>query len=205
MGNFNLKQFWQERYVGGGNSGAGSYNVEAMLKASIINNWIKQLDIKTIQEIGCGDANNLLLYDVRMQYTGYDISEKAIQICREKTRKIRNSLMYYFGSEEKDIDYDAKMCLCLDVWYHQINDEDFEELCQKLFVKGNWEYVVIYSTDTNNQFTREGVVLAQHVRYREVQSKVSEFQDWELMYWQGGYSDNNLPSDKKMFLYRRKK
>ena len=201
MSDFNLQKHWEDRYVGGGNSGAGSYEMEAMLKASFINTWIRDLDIKTIQEIGCGDGNNLLMYDVRMQYTGYDISPKAIAMCREKTRKIRNSLFYYFGTEEKDIDYDAKMCLCLDVWYHQVNDEDFEELCQKLFVKGKWKFLVIYSYEAN-PFGDEKV--GQHIKYRDVLSKVAEFPNWELTYWVSGYSDNHLPSKKKMFLFTRK-
>ena len=201
MSDFNLKKYWEDRYVGGGNSGAGSYEMEAMLKASFINTWIRDLNIKTIQEIGCGDGNNLLMYDVRMSYCGYDISPKAIAMCREKTRKIRNSLFYYFGTEEKDIDYDARMCLCLDVWYHQVNDEDFEELCQKLFVKGKWKFLVIYSYE-ENPFGDEKV--GQHIKYRDVLSKVAEFPNWELTYWVSGYSDNHLPSNKKMFLFTRK-
>lgn len=201
MSDFNLKSYWENRYQTGGNSGAGSYNMEAMLKASFINTWIRNFNIKTIQEIGCGDGNNLLMYDIRMQYTGYDISPKAIEMCKEKTRKVRNSLFYYFGSEEKDIDYDARMCLCLDVWYHQVNDEDFEELCQKLFVKGNWKFLVIYSYEAN-PFGDDKV--GQHIKYRDVLSKVAEFPNWELTYWVSGYSDNHLPSKKKMFLFTRK-
>lgn len=202
MENFNLKDYWENRYQSGGNSGAGSYNMEAMLKASQINHVIQKYDIKTIQEIGCGDGNNLLMYNVRMQYTGYDISPKAIEICKEKTRKIRNSLMYYFTTEEKDIDYDAKLCLCLDVWYHQVNDKDFEELCQKLFVKGNWEYVMIYSYEENPWNPQEKV--GQHIKYRDVLSKVAEFPKWELVYWVSGYSETLLPSNKKMFLFKIK-
>jgi hypothetical protein len=197
---FNLKKYWEDRYQSGGNSGAGSYNAEAMLKASFINTWIRDNGIRKIQEIGCGDGNNLVMYDVRMSYTGYDISPKAIEMCKEKTRKIRNSLMYEFYSDKKDINYDAEMCLCLDVWYHNVNDNDFEELCDLLFNKGKWKFVVIYSYE-DNPFPDQPV--GQHIKYRDVLSKVAEFPQWELAYWVSGYSENHLPSHKKMFLFRR--
>lgn len=204
-----LKKYWDERYVNGGNSGAGSYGLEAYTKGNIINHWIKELDVKKINEIGCGDANNLLFYNVRMQYTGYDISPKAIEMCKEKTRKIRNSLMYYFTDKVEEMDFDADLCLCLDVWYHQVLDEDFEALCDLLFNKGNWKYIIIYSTDTNSQFLADGTPLAPHMRPREVLSKVAEFPHWEVKYWISGFNASDgkqylFPAEKKFFLLQRK-
>jgi SAM-dependent methyltransferase len=200
MTNFNLKKYWEDRYQQGGNSGAGSYEMEAMLKASFINTWINDLKIRKITEIGCGDGNNLIYYDVRMSYCGYDISPKAIEMCKEKTRKIRNSLFYEFYNNPEDIDYDAELCLCLDVWYHQVDDEDFKSLTDMLFAYGNWKYVIIYSYE-ENPFGDEKVGL--HVKYRDVLSEVEKYPNWELMHWVSGYSNNHLPSKKKMFLFKR--
>lgn len=198
---FKLKEYWDTRYKQGGNSGAGSYENEAMLKASHINFWIEKYNIRAITEIGCGDGNNCLMYKVKTSYCGYDISPKAIEICNEKTRKIRNSLKYFFSCRPEYIDLDANMCLCLDVWYHQVNDNDFEELCKLLFVDGNWKYVVIYSYEEENPFP--DLPVGQHVKYRDVLSKVKEFPNWELEYWVSGYSDSIFPSFKKMFLFKR--
>ncbi len=197
-----LKHYWDDRYVSGGNSGAGSYGGEAMLKAMYINTWIQKYDIKRITEIGCGDGNNLLMYLVRMSYCGFDISPKAIEICRDKTRKIRNSLMYEFYSDKDKIDLDAELCLCLDVWYHQVKDEDFEALCELLFKTGKWKYIILYSYEENPWNPDEPV--GKHIKYRDVLSKVAEFPDWELVYWVSGYSTTHLPSNKKMFLFKRK-
>lgn len=204
-----LTKYWDDRYVQGGNSGAGSYGTEAAVKANIINHWINEYDIRTVNEIGCGDGNNLLLYDVKTAYTGYDISPKAIEMCNDKTKKMRNSLKFYFTTEESGMDLDADLCLCLDVWYHQVDDEDFEKLCDTLFVKGNWKYIIIYSMDSNNQFTAEGVPFAAHLKNREVLSKVKEFPNWEVVYWVSGFntSDNKtkmFPAEKKFFLFKRK-
>jgi SAM-dependent methyltransferase len=206
--NQNLTEYWNNRYLQGGNSGAGSYGQEALMKASLINHWIKENNIRTINEIGCGDGNNLLLYNIPISYTGFDISEKAIEICREKTRKIPNSLKYYFTNKPEDLDFDADLCLCLDVWFHQTSDEEFSFLCYQLFELGKWKYIIIYSSDTDSQFTNDGKPLAAHMHPREVLSKVAEYYNWKVKYWCSGYKDTNditalFPAEKKFFLLER--
>jgi len=203
-----LSNYWQQRYVSGGNSGAGSYGEEAKMKGSLINHWMKLHEMRTINEIGCGDGNNLMYYNVDISYTGYDISERAIQICNEKTRKIKNSLKYFFTTEYDKQDFDADVCLCLDVWFHQVKDEDFEALCKNLFVDFRGKYIIIYSTDTDSQFMEDGTPVAPHMRPREVLSKVAEYPQWKLKFWCSGYRDVNdrlalFPSTKKFFLFER--
>jgi len=210
MDKLTTKSYWENRYLQGGNSGYGSYGQEAAMKATMINHWIKEFDIKTIQEIGCGDGNNLLMYNVRMQYTGYDISPKAIELCRLKTKNIRNTLMYYFTTELKDIDYDADLCLCLDVWFHQLEEKDFQDLCTLLFVTGKWKYIICYTTDSNSQLMPDGTPMASHMFQREFLSKVQEYSQWEIIYWISGIQVNEsqniqFPSDKRFYLLRRKK
>ena len=210
---FNIQEYWNQRYLTGGNSGAGSYNEEAMMKATIINHWIKEYNIRTINEIGCGDCNNLLMYNIPISYTGYDISPQAIKICNERTRKIVNNLKYYFTNEYENMDFTADLCLCLDVWFHQVLDEDFNKLCNTLFEIGKWKYVIIYSTDTNSQFTPEGLPLSQHMRQREVMTKILQYPQFEVKYWISGIQVNNkadvinnvqFPSEKKFYLLARK-
>jgi SAM-dependent methyltransferase len=204
---FSVKEYWDSRYRQGGNSGAGSYGEESFMKAHVINYWINQLGLHTIFEVGSGDANNLLMYKVPISYYGYDLSQKAVEIGREKTRKISNSLKYYFDTKFDLNDTEVDLCLCLDVWYHQINDKDFDDLCKLLFVDGKWKYIVIYSTDTNSQFTETGEPLSQHVRFREVLSKVKEFPEWEVLYCLSDVNvtetqSKNFPANKKFFLLR---
>ncbi len=151
-----VAKYWEDRYKSGGNSGAGSYGEEAFMKAHVINYWITELGIRTLNEIGCGDGNNLLMYKVPISYTGYDISFAAVEKCNQLTKRIPNGLKYYFTNDMNDIDYQADLCLCLDVWYHQVDNALFNELCQLLFVTNEWKYIIIYSNDTNSQFTIEG-------------------------------------------------
>ena len=51
----NSEEYWIQRYNSGGNSGAGSYSKLAEFKAEIINDYIKDNNITTIIEYGCGD------------------------------------------------------------------------------------------------------------------------------------------------------
>ena len=209
MNEFDLAAYWESRYLNGGNSGAGSYGAEAQMKATIINYWIKEYNIRTITELGCGDGANLWLYDVPISYCGYDISPKAIELCEEKFHKHRNRLKYIFTTNMNMIDFDSDLCLSLDVWYHQIEDEDFEDYCKLLFEVGNWKYIIIYSTDTDSQFTEDGTPLAKHVRFRPVLDKVKEYPQWEVLFWSSGIrlsDDKNyrFPSLKRFFLLKRK-
>jgi hypothetical protein len=56
--------FWENNYQKGGDSGSGSYDQLAIFKADIINSFIKQNNIKTVIEFGCGDGNQLSLANI---------------------------------------------------------------------------------------------------------------------------------------------
>lgn len=215
MKEFNEKSYWCNRYENdrhmflGDGSGAGSQGEEAVSKAICINHWIKEYGMRTITEFGCGTGENLKLYDIPISYNGYDFSEKAIEICKEKFKNHRNSLKYYFGSTIDALDLDADLMLSLDVHYHMPNDDVYQEYCDVLFNQFRGKYIIIYSTDTDSQFTEDGHPLAKHVRFRPVLDKVKEYPQWEVLFWSSGIrlSDDKyykFPSLKRFFLLKRK-
>jgi len=51
---FNSKDYWNERYSLGGNSGAGSYGRLARYKANIINGVVSENSISRVIEYGSG-------------------------------------------------------------------------------------------------------------------------------------------------------
>ncbi|NQU04581.1 MAG: hypothetical protein HQ568_00700, partial [Calditrichaeota bacterium] len=55
------EDYWKQRYKSGGNSGAGSYHKFAEFKADILNSFVRDKQIRTIIEYGCGDGNQLRL------------------------------------------------------------------------------------------------------------------------------------------------
>ena len=65
------EQYWENRYLNGGNSGIGSYGKIAEYKANVINKFIKDNDVFTVIEFGCGDGNQLALFECQ-NYIGYE-------------------------------------------------------------------------------------------------------------------------------------
>jgi len=46
------EQYWEQRYARGGNSGDGSYGDLALFKAQVINDYIKKLNIMSMNDWG---------------------------------------------------------------------------------------------------------------------------------------------------------
>ena len=61
---FNSKNYWNDRYVKGQNSGTGSYNKLAQFKADVINDFLGRNQIKSIVDYGVGDGNQLKLFNI---------------------------------------------------------------------------------------------------------------------------------------------
>lgn len=161
---FNSKQYWETRYKAKGNSGAGSYGILADYKAEIINDFILQKSIKSVVEFGCGDGNQLSKF-VCQNYVGYDVSETIIDICKEKFKDdlSKNFFLYDEYNSEK---YD--LSLSLDVIFHLVEDNVFEDYMKKLF-NSSKKYVIIYSSN--------GDILpnsAQHLHDRNFTNWVNE-------------------------------
>jgi SAM-dependent methyltransferase len=156
------KDYWMDRYESGGNSGAGSYHELADFKAGIINSFVKDNQITSVIEYGCGDGNQLSLAEYP-SYIGFDVSNNAILMCRKRfandqTKTFR--LMDTFKGETADL------TLSLDVIYHLIEDDVFCEYMQRLFLFSK-RFVIIYSSNSN----QEQVDYSEHVRHRK-------FSDW---------------------------
>ena len=153
------RKYWEHRYDCGSNSGAGSYGDRAEFKASVINKFIAKQGIKKVLYLGCGDGNQASLIKVA-SYTGTDISTTALQLCKKA-----------LGKGYKFVEYDKlkgkfDLVLSLDVVYHLLEEEVFEDYMSKLFNHSS-KYVIIYSSDTNKQLD----VQAGHIRQRK-------FSDW---------------------------
>jgi SAM-dependent methyltransferase len=157
---FKSAEYWEERYAKGGNSGAGSYNNLAQFKAEILNDFVKTHSVQSVIEFGCGDGNQLSLAQYP-KYLGFDVSETAINICKDKfsNDKIKEFRLISSFNEEK-----AELVLSLDVIYHLIEDSIFENYMKNLF-EASTKYVIIYASNkTSSQW-------AQHVKHRR-------FTDW---------------------------
>lgn len=154
--------YWEKRYARGGNSGPGSYNNLAKFKADILNQFVEEYKINSVIELGCGDGNQLLLSRYP-NYLGFDVSEKAINLCKSK---FRNDPTKSFKLIHELGDSKADLTLSLDVIFHLVEDDIFEEHLYQLIHATN-KFVIIYSSNSN-EFQDEGeIAFIKHRKFTD--------------------------------------
>lgn len=172
MEQFNSASYWEKRYASGGNSGAGSHNAFAEFKSSVINQFVVRNNIDTVIEFGCGDGNQLSYANYK-QYTGIDVSETAVDICKKKFSTDSNK-KFFLAHEAPLLQYD--LALSLDVIYHLIEDSVFEQYIHRLFDASS-KYVIIYSSDTDDNSD----IKVSHVKHRNFTKYAEEnIPEWQL-------------------------
>jgi hypothetical protein len=174
--------YWEQRYAAGGHSGVGSSGKFAVFKAEIINAFVADHGITSIIEFGCGDGGQLTL-GAYPSYLGFDVSETAIALCRERFPADRTKtfrLMKDYGGER------AQLVLSLDVLYHLVEDHIFDAYMARLFAAAE-RYVIIYASNRESGARRPD----SHVRHRQ-------FTDWIAAHVAGwrmlGHIPNRFPS-----------
>ena len=115
---FNSKKYWEKRYFQGGDSGEGSYGKLAEFKAKIINSFVKENEIKTIIEWGCGDGNQLT-YMNYPDYIGIDISETVVANCKNIFKNDRRKRFIHMDEYKSQ---SSELTLSLDVIFHLIEE-----------------------------------------------------------------------------------
>ena len=181
--------YWEKRYKNGGNSGDGSYGDYAIHKALIVNGYIKSHNIKTICELGCGDGNQLYLFNGYEKYYGYDISPHII----ESNRKKNNNDKIIFVDKINMLPASVDLALSLDVIYHIIDlDICTQSLCQLFKLSHN--FVIIFSSDCENDSASKHIV---HRKFTDfVSTNISGFSLLDVI-------DNQLNTWAKFFIYKK--
>lgn len=156
LGNFDFeKQYWEQRYFSGMNSGAGSRGEEVEFKID----HLKGLYFKTVLDIGCGDGyfyERLKLKFPNVKYTGLDLSQSVIE--REHSSGTWKVI------ENWDFDDTADLVLCIDVLFHIINEDDYQRVIEKL-KNIKCKYLVI-SQYNNEHLSNAGHHSSPHVSHR---------------------------------------
>jgi len=178
---FNSKEYWETRYKSSGNSGAGSYNRLALFKSDVINSFVKENQIKSVIEWGCGDGNQLSFFKIE-EYLGIDVSETIIKKTKKKYSS-DNTKKFIIASEyNKNI---KELALSLDVIYHLIEDNIFSNYINNLFNSSS-KYVIIYSSNKDEYH-------GGHVKHRKFTDFIETYYpNWVLI----NYIPNIYPEDK---------
>ena len=140
--------YWEQRYRKGGNSGSGSYDHLAQFKAEVLNGFVKQNGVQSVIEFGCGDGNQLTLAEYP-SYLGLDVSPTAVKMCHDRFAGDRTKSFYLYSStaffDGRRI-FHADLSLSLDVLYHLVEREIFEQYLHHLFAAAD-RFVIIYASD----------------------------------------------------------
>ena len=190
MSQFNSRQYWENRYKSGGNSGVGSYGIQSKLKSEFLTNFIKKHKIKTLVEYGCGDGNNLKLTEIlnpHLEITGVDVSETALNMCKQLMPKQTFIHLNNFSPSPTDL------AVSLEVIFHLIEDEVFDEYMNGLTSIGA-EWLIILSPDVNDnnhpphvkkrKFTSSPYLNKRYELIEEIDFNRSQniniFSDWKI-------------------------
>jgi SAM-dependent methyltransferase len=160
---FDSKKYWEQRYLNNGNSGLGSYGDEADFKSKYINLIIKDKEIKSINDFGCGDGNQISLLNNFESYVGFDVSKTILQ---KNKFKFGNNKKYSFVFDVKEMK-ETDLVMSIDVIYHIIEDKLYNEHIDNLFSLSN-KYVLVYGVNTEDTNT------VPHMKYRKFVDDVSE-------------------------------
>lgn len=144
------REYWESKYARGGTSGAGSYGKFADFKAEVLNSFVKEHNIRSVVEFGCGDGNQLSLANYP-SYLGLDVSKTAVKLCIEQFRDDKTKSFFLYNPDaflDRTRLFQADLALSSDVIYHLIEANVFESHMRHLFNAAN-RFVVIYSTNTD--------------------------------------------------------
>jgi hypothetical protein len=176
--------YWEARYSNGGNSGAGSYTNLSLFKAEVLNNFVREHDVKTVIELGCGDGAQLSLAEYP-DYLGLDVSRTVVEHCSSKFANDPSKKFEVIG--EGLIPYKAELVLSLDVIYHLVEDDIFHEYMAHCFDAAQ-KYVIIYASNDDLPSP------APHVRHRLFSTWIEESRaDWQQI----GFIKNRYPWNEK--------
>jgi SAM-dependent methyltransferase len=183
--NLNSEDYWIRRYDSGGNSGLGSYGKLAEFKAEIINDFVRTHNIKSVIDFGCGDGNQVKLIKCP-SYLGFDISLKAIELCRETFPRDKSKVFGLMGSYW----IRAHLTLSLDVIYHLLEDDVYYTYMERLFGSST-QFVIIYSSNYDEEQD-------DYIKRRKFIVWVSKNKPkWELIQ----YIPNKYPRDSRSNFY----
>lgn len=112
---------WAVNNSGEGTSGTGSTPEAAKKYINFVNNFIKQKQIKSVLDIGCGDGQIIKLLNIEhdMSYIGVDVVKNLIQKNRINFPRFEFLHLNVVEDELPVVD----LVLCKDVLQHLSNDQ----------------------------------------------------------------------------------
>lgn len=177
---FDVGDYWEKRYASNRGSGDGSHGRLALFKAHFINRFVKQNDVQSVFELGCGDGAQLALANYP-QYLGLDISPTIIKRCQRLFKDDHSKRFNTYDPQTFSVnEAQSDLGLSLDVIYHLSNDEIYQAYLDHLF-EASARFVIIYSNNESSGLT--GVdESASYIRFRNFLDDVADQKpSWRLV------------------------
>jgi SAM-dependent methyltransferase len=182
---FNQMEYWENRYQSGGNSGPGSYNERAELKANALNAFIKSNGIEYVIDFGCGDGNQLSMLNIP-HYIGFDVSDYIINQNRIKFESDDDKEFYNINKYNQSLMNYYDLSMSLEVILHLVNDHDYTEYMDRLLSHGS-KYLVIQTIKVD--YTKRTY---EHVMLRDTLKYVLDNSDYELIDDQNMFENSHM-------------
>ena len=169
---FSSRVYWEHRYASGGNSGDGSRGDNAQRKADYLNAFVKDNQVRSVLEFGCGDGHQLALANYP-DYVGLDVAETAIEKCRTLFALDSHKRFYLLPTLWP---LTAELVLSLDVTYHLVEQAVYDRHLEDVFSSAT-RFVILYTTDSD--VVDPSLYTADHVKHRPVCRDVTaRFPGW---------------------------
>ena len=140
------EQYWDQRYIDDGTSGAGSIGDYRNFKWGIIDRYVPFL--QSVVDVGCGDISFWERRDC-IDYTGIDISRTIIK----RNRILRPDWEFLQSNAETRIEKLSKSTVfCFDMLFHIMNDKTYLKVLENLIAYSR-NHIFIY-TWINNPFRK---------------------------------------------------
>lgn len=144
---FDEKKYWNRRYSKGRDSGFGSTDPDVSgFKALKINEFIKQNNLTTMLDLGCGDGKFLTKIEVP-QYHGVDVSNFIISKLQESFDK-KGREFYELNSMPNAI-YDV--VLSMEVVDSCVEDSRYEEHLDLISIKSK-RFAIICASNQSEPY-----------------------------------------------------
>lgn len=175
---FEYKRYWDKRYSSGGNSGAGSYGEIFEYKNSFLLNFIKENEIKSIIDFGCGDGNQIKKFE-NIKYLGFDVAKASIRMCSEAyLNDVNKSFILYDPKFFVNNFIQSDLVVCLDVLYHIIDERDFIKTLSDILSCSS-KYVVLFTSV--DSYKNESYKTGAHVRHRDTMNYLKKFNKFKVV------------------------
>jgi ubiquinone/menaquinone biosynthesis C-methylase UbiE len=142
-----------------------------------------------ILDVGCGNGKNML-YRTDLQFYGIDISNKLIDICKEKNLNVIEASMTNIPFDDDSFDG----MICIASYHHLSNDDDRKQALDEMYrlLKNNGLLLItVWAMEQPSDSTFNFTKTDEYVKWTNVKDGKTYFRYYHI------YNENDLENEIK--------